>query len=388
MTKTVVILGGAYAGVQIAHRLLKYTLPYVKDLKIILVSKDSHFYWNMASVRAIVPGIMKQEQYTAPLANGFAQYPATAFELIVGTAEAANTTDKTVKVTVGADGSKRELIYDYLVVATGTSTSTTGTVNMPWKNNGTHEELMALMTETQEKVRKAKHIVVAGAGPTAIETAAELAYEYGSPKDPADKKEIVLLTPAVGLLGGDSIASNVAHELGKFRISRYMPFRITGSRPTADGKTEIQYCGTNDEKPETMVTDLYLPALGLTPNTSFLPAGLLNADKFVDVDEFYRAKGAEDVWAAGDVVWKPRASFVVTDKQAAGVAKNIDAVLRGKSQTPVKTLPVDILMVTTGRERGAGRIGPIKAFSFMVYYIKGKTLGSDKLPAWVDGSAF
>jgi hypothetical protein len=39
MTKTVVVLGGAYAGVQIAHRLLKYTQPHVKDLKVILVSK-------------------------------------------------------------------------------------------------------------------------------------------------------------------------------------------------------------------------------------------------------------------------------------------------------------------------------------------------------------
>lgn len=41
MTKTVVILGGAFAGVQIAHRLLKYTQPHVKDLKVILVSKVS-----------------------------------------------------------------------------------------------------------------------------------------------------------------------------------------------------------------------------------------------------------------------------------------------------------------------------------------------------------
>lgn len=41
MTKTVVILGGAFAGVQVAHRLLKYTQPHVQDLKVILVSKVS-----------------------------------------------------------------------------------------------------------------------------------------------------------------------------------------------------------------------------------------------------------------------------------------------------------------------------------------------------------
>jgi hypothetical protein len=39
MAKTIIILGGAYAGVQVAHRLLKYTRPQVKDLKVILISK-------------------------------------------------------------------------------------------------------------------------------------------------------------------------------------------------------------------------------------------------------------------------------------------------------------------------------------------------------------
>lgn len=39
MAKTVVILGGAYAGVQVAHRLLKHTRSSVPDLKVILVSK-------------------------------------------------------------------------------------------------------------------------------------------------------------------------------------------------------------------------------------------------------------------------------------------------------------------------------------------------------------
>lgn len=37
--KTVVILGGSMAGLGIAHRLLKYTLPKCKDLKVIIVSK-------------------------------------------------------------------------------------------------------------------------------------------------------------------------------------------------------------------------------------------------------------------------------------------------------------------------------------------------------------
>ena len=78
----------------------------------------------------------------------------------------------------------------------------------------------------------------------------------------------------------------------------------------------------------------------------------------------------------------------VTLAQAAGVAKNIDLVLNGKPPVEVKTLPFDVLMVATGRSRGVGRLGFVKVFSLMVYHIKGKTLGVQRLPGWVDGSSF
>ena len=37
--RTVVILGGSYAAIQIAHRLLKFARMYVKNLKVVMVSK-------------------------------------------------------------------------------------------------------------------------------------------------------------------------------------------------------------------------------------------------------------------------------------------------------------------------------------------------------------
>lgn len=72
--------------------------------------------------------------------------------------------------------------------------------------------------------------------------------------------------------------------------------------------------------------------------------------------------------------------------QAGGVAKNLQLVLHGKSPTVVKLLPFDIAMVTTGRSRGVGRMGAVKTPSMMVYMIKGKTLGVQRIPGYVDGS--
>jgi NADH dehydrogenase FAD-containing subunit len=41
MSKTIVVLGGNMAGLNITHRLLKYTLRREPDLKVILISKVS-----------------------------------------------------------------------------------------------------------------------------------------------------------------------------------------------------------------------------------------------------------------------------------------------------------------------------------------------------------
>jgi NADH dehydrogenase FAD-containing subunit len=41
MAQTVLVLGGSFAGLQIAHRLVKNTRNSVKDLKVVLVSEVS-----------------------------------------------------------------------------------------------------------------------------------------------------------------------------------------------------------------------------------------------------------------------------------------------------------------------------------------------------------
>jgi pyrimidine operon attenuation protein/uracil phosphoribosyltransferase len=39
MVKTIVVLGASYAGLAVAHRLLKHTYQREKDIKVVLVSK-------------------------------------------------------------------------------------------------------------------------------------------------------------------------------------------------------------------------------------------------------------------------------------------------------------------------------------------------------------
>lgn len=73
-------------------------------------------------------------------------------------------------------------------------------------------------------------------------------------------------------------------------------------------------------------------------------------------------------------------------QQAAGVAKNLQLALQEKPPTAVKLIPFDVSMVAVGRGRGCGRLGAVKTPSMMVYLIKGKTLGVQRIPGYVDGS--
>ncbi|KAH9427264.1 hypothetical protein MCOR02_012386 [Pyricularia oryzae] len=370
--KTVVILGGSYAGVLAAHTLLNKH----KTCKVVLVSKNSHFYWNIASVRAIIPGVIQDEQILQPLSKALSHYPEERWELIVGGAEASDFAAKTVTIAPGDGGASRTLTYDHLVLATGANTA--GDQIVPWKAHGTYEELVQGLRDTAESVKNASSVVVAGGGSTGVELAGEIGYEYGK------TKEVWLVTGDKELLAGDITASSALSELTKLNVKVRFESRVQSTEKTEDGKIKVTFVGGG----EPIVTDVYLPTMGLIPNTQYIDPKFLNERKYVAVDEFYRVKGggAEGVWAAGDIVSSPRASFLVTEKQAAGVANNILNALAGSPPAVVKLMPVDIFAMSVGRDRGVGRMGPIKMLSFMVWLAKGRTLALPKMAGYMEGS--
>lgn len=397
MVKTVVILGGALAGLHVAHALLK---KRDKNLKVILVSKvrqpavtrgaldhqrrrrraltppqNTHFYWNLASVRAIIPGQIKEEDILKPLESALSRYPAGSWELVIGSATAADFDGKTVEVVLSADNSTRTLAYDQLVLATGARAASP---DMPWKAAGGYEDLVSSIRQIAARVEEAKHIVVAGAGGTGVEVAGELGYEYGK------TKEVVLLAAGEKILGGDATAAAAESELKKLNVTVRYGARVDSTQTLPDGRTEVKLLGGG-----TLVTDLYLPTTGVVPNTEYIAARYLSADegyRTVLVDEYLRVQGARDVWACGDVVSKPRAGFMITQKQAASVAKNVEAALAGKAPAVAKGPPLDVFACSVGRGRGVGRAGSVKLPSVLVWLVKGRTLATQMVPGYVDGS--
>ncbi|EPE31163.1 FAD/NAD(P)-binding protein [Glarea lozoyensis ATCC 20868] len=370
---TIVILGGSYVGLAVAHSLLKYTAKDVKGLKVVVVSPNTHLYWNLASVRAIVPGQMNDEKVFQEIAPGFAKYPSESYELIVGAATGVDPTSKTVTIKTASGTSEQK--YTHLVIATGSRSEG----NVPWKSNlEGSEKTKAVLHEYQEKVRNAKNIVVAGAGPTGVETAAELAFEYKG------KKEVTLVTAGKTILPGlpPSVIKFATNQLASLGIKTIYSARVEAEFPSGNA-TELAL--STGEK---MTTDLYLPTIGVIPNTEFLPKSILGGRGDVQVDSFLKVKGVEGVWAAGDVVDIQAKQMAFAALQAKALAKNLDLVL--KNQPPVKysTDGPPMIAVTLGRSKGTGRRGNMKFPSIVVYFVKGKTLFTEKLPKYISGAEF
>lgn len=248
---------------------------------------------------------------------------------------------------------------------------------MPWKAWSTHEACVEALHTAADGIRRAPHIVVAGAGATGVELAGEIRFEYRD-------KTVVLLSSGEQLLSGDGIASAAERELVKLGVTIRRGVRVAGTEEKEGGRTVVRLEGG-----EELETDLYLPTMGFVPNTGYLPGGFLNDSGYVHVDEYMGVAAQEaggTVWAVGDAISKPRAGFLITEAQAAGVAKNIDLVLRGRDQQAVHGPSIDIFICSTGRSRAAGRFGFVPMPSLAAWLGKGRTLGVERTKKYVNGS--
>lgn len=344
---------------------MKKTLNTVKDYKVVLVSPSTHIYWNLASIRGLLlldtfdaisnairshcPGSVGRQQgnkicpwptqdsiysiYSThtnssqvfqEIEPGFKQYSKDSFEFIHGTASGLDPETKTVIITTAAGETKQT--YDVLVLATGTRT----TGDLPWKASlKGYQATKDILDKYRDLVQSADSIVLGGGGPTGVEAAGEIGFEYGKTKD------ITLITAGPELCD-DCLPVNISKvaekELQKLHVKITKGVKITSSTLNAEGKTELTLSNG-----ETKTVDLYLPTTGLLPNSEYIPKSLLDDKGYVIVDEFLRVKGIENAWAVGDVSNIDPSQFVYLQKQIPAMTKNLDLVLKGKQPVAYKS---------------------------------------------------
>jgi NADH dehydrogenase FAD-containing subunit len=374
MSKTVVILGGGLSGIATAHKLLKHTAPKLKGLKVILISASSHFYFNFAAVRGLIPGEIPDDALFRAIEPGFDKYPRGSFEFVVGTATGLDLAGNAVQVRTAVGTGERTIVYDQLVVATGSSLAT----DLPFKNLGSYQRTIEEWHKLQGRVKAAKSIVVAGAGPTGVETMAELAGKYGT------SKKLTLVIDGEHALPGlmPSVGKQAEAELAKMKVELLHKVRVNGVEDI-DGGAKLTLSNG-----ETLVADVFLPLYGVRPNTEFVPANLLEANGSVKVDKTLRVEGSKNVWAVGDVNNVELKAAMKAESQVVHLHPNLEAVLLGRGEATLaeyKPSEKKMMFVTLGKKKGTGQMGTFKVFSFLVSYVKGRTLFVEKAPVIVEG---
>ncbi|KAI1262484.1 putative FAD binding protein [Xylariaceae sp. FL1019] len=386
MTRTVVVLGAGQAGLPIAHYLLRQTSKHHTDLKVILVTPHDAFYHKIASVRFVVPGTIPEEKYLFPLMEQFAEYPASKFELVIGSAETLLPEANTVKVLLNGDGKApststsspgqlREIPYHTLVIATGSRY----TESMPWKELSSTAATKASIAKLQSDIRAAKSIIVAGAGVTGCEFAGELGSAYGKSKTKTIKligNEALPLTSPIK----DSIRKTVRNELAKMNIEYIPNARIT--TPT----TSSVLLTKPDGSTQTLHADLIVPTFGVTPNTQFAPSSMIDppSSRLIQ-DPTLRSPSHSNIFILGDAgnLQAPQAAH------AGAQTKHLMTNLKSYFSTgEVKPYAVDnkpMIALTLGRDRGAGQVGNWGLPSILVWFLKGRTLGTDKIEGFAKG---
>ncbi|KAI9885607.1 MAG: hypothetical protein M1823_002617 [Watsoniomyces obsoletus] len=374
MSKNIVIVGGSWVGIALAHKLLKHVLPTMPgSFKVIMISSSTHFYMNLAAPRAVVPGLLKDEQLFAAIEPAFSKYPADSFEFIEGTAESLD--DAQHQMTVSTPSGTRTVQYDIGIIATGSSAG-----DSPFKLNRSYEHTRDELHAMRKAVEDASDIVVGGAGPTGIETVAELGDEYQG-KD----KKITLISSGEHVLPElrPNIGIAAEKELEKFGVKILRNTRVENMTPTEKGRTEVKLStGT------TLMTDLYISTVGVHPNSAWLPARFLDAEGHVMVDDCLQVKGASDLYAAGDVANVHRKQLKIAEDQSIYLANSLHAVLTNKPVKPFKPDGMTMVAITLGKNKGTGQAGWFKMLSFIVWYVKGRFLGTNDLGPYVNGEKF
>ncbi|KAI1138849.1 FAD/NAD(P)-binding domain-containing protein [Hypoxylon sp. FL0543] len=389
MTKTVVILGAGVAGLQLAHYLVSRTAAKQPDLRVVLVSPNTHFYWGLASVRFVLPtqqhGIT-EDKYLIPIEEQFARYPNKAqFEFVAGAAKQLHPDRNSVTVARnakagGAAPEEVEIAYHTLIVATGT----TYRGGMPWKALGTTEDTRAAVAQLRKQIDAAQTIVVAGAGATGVEFTGELAAAYGK----GGKKKITLVsTDALPLEPRlqDRVRASARKELEKLGVKFLGNAKVTAVTPAPKGgdakEIKVEVASGGKTTTQTLEADLLVPTYGAEFNTSFAPASMIAPSGRLRQNPDLRAPDHPNIFVVGDVGDLQHPQAIYAEQQAWHVMQQFSKYLAtdGREIAPYHSGGEDKIQfaVTVGPSRAAGQMGGFQLPSLLIWWLKGRYLGTN-----------
>jgi apoptosis-inducing factor 2 len=287
----IAVIGASFAGLTIAHELLKTIIPAVsnngeKKFKVVQIAPSDELYFKVGAPRTLInPESLGLDRTLIPFLNQFSKYPSDQYEFIKTTVTSIDPATKTLSL-----DNEASVKYDSLVISSGTLFNS----NL-WSNARGTDLLKKELKELHEKLPSAQTIVIGGGGPAGVETAGELGDKYGS------KKDITIYSGTTQLLNAlhnKALGRDAQQRLQKQGLKVVNDVKITSHR-TESEKEVLQLSNG-----ETRTVDVYIEAVGDKPNSSFVPKEWLNERGFVLSDAQtlrLSVDGVTGVYAYGSV---------------------------------------------------------------------------------------
>lgn len=396
--KNIVILGGSYGGLSVAHYTLKHVIPQTPNkevIQVILVSTASQAFCRPACPRAMLSDTMfPQEKLFVDIETQFLQYAKSGnFQFIIGTAIDLNQAHRTVTLKVGSTNALRELTFDSLVIATGASAPS------PLLGLTKDEAfLRACWGSLRTALPGAKEIVISGGGPSSIETAGELGEYLNGRRGTLrsgqyhSRVSITVITSGSKVLPAlrQGIAEKAEKLLADVGVTVIKNARVETVIPAQAGR-DVDLLASKAtvvlEDGETINADLYIPATGTTPNTGFVSdKSLLAADGRVDTNpstlRVDRAGPNAKIYAIGDAssYARPAIHNILAAVPVLCASMKHDLLLEaGHPKDPSKADGQifkedtrETQLVPIGKGKGVGAAMGFQLPSFLVWLIKGR----------------
>jgi NADH dehydrogenase FAD-containing subunit len=332
---------------------------------------------------------MATENIMFEIKDGFKQYSTDDFTFIEASATGLDAVARSISYNNHTTSKVEQLSYHALIIATGSST-----YYQAFSQSAGTQEVLDAIKITNEKVQSAKDIIIVGGGPTALEFAAEVAeHRNGKPgwfSNVQRKLNITVITSTDRLLMPlrPAIAKIADQKLRALGVDILYNTKVVDAKES-NGRTTVTLANG-----EILEADLYVPAYGVEPNSSWLPADLLDDKKYLKTSDTLRVDAAGSrVYAIGDIGSYSRNNAIDIINSLPVLAINLkrdllsynpmlpDEKPKGKDRV-FKVDEREMMVVPLGSGGGVGAIMGWKLPSWAAWLIKGRDflVGMSGLP--------
>jgi NADH dehydrogenase len=372
--KRLIIVGGGFAGIELATKLKN------ADLQIVMIDKHNYHTFQPLLYQ-VATGGLEPGSISYPLRRALRSVPNAIFRM--AEVRGIIPEENELETSIGNIG------YDYLVIATG---SVTNFFSLPESNSSKMMVLKSMVNAldlrsfmlqnfeeallTTEDIRKQEliNIAIVGAGPTGVELAGALG-EMKRSILPKDYPELDFRKMQVHLFEASSkVLPMMSEEASKKAYSYIKNFDVHVWLNTAvtgfDGKTLF----LNNNK--TISADTVVWTAGV--KGSVMPGISGEAVSFSSrylVDEFNKVKGYENIYAIGDCAMMATSEFPkghpmvapVAIQQAQNLGKNLNLKLIGKTNLSPFAYHDKGSMATIGRNKAVADIKKLRFKGFFAW---------------------